>query len=148
MLRFTEEHEWLKLDGDEVIVGITEYAAEQLGDLVFVELPEEGRTVAKGDEIVTIESVKAASDISAPLDGVIIEVNPAIVENPALVNEDPLEDGWFFKMELADAAELDGLMDEDAYKHTSPERRARRRRVAERVRGRAHPAGVYQIGEV
>ena len=116
MLRFTEEHEWLKLDGDEVIVGITEYAAEQLGDLVFVELPEEGRTVAKGDEIVTIESVKAASDISAPLDGVIIEVNPAIVENPALVNEDPLEDGWFFKMELADAGELDGLMDENAYK--------------------------------
>ncbi len=116
MLRFTEEHEWLKLDGDEVIVGITEYAAEQLGDLVFVELPEEGRTVAKGDEIVTIELVKAASDISAPLDGVIIEVNPAIVENPALVNEDPLEDGWFFKMELADAGELDGLMDENAYK--------------------------------
>jgi len=116
MLKFTEEHEWLKLDGDEVVVGITEHAAEQLGDLVFVELPEEGRTVAKGDEIVTIESVKAASDISAPLDGVITEVNPAIVENPALVNEDPLEDGWFFKMELADAGELDELMDEDAYK--------------------------------
>jgi glycine cleavage system H protein len=116
MLRFTEEHEWLKVDGDEVIVGITEHAAEQLGDLVFVELPEEGVTVAKGDEIVTIESVKAASDIQAPLDGVITEVNPAIVENPALVNEDPMEDGWFFKMTLNDPSELEGLMDEAAYR--------------------------------
>ena len=116
MLRFTEEHEWLRQDGDEVVVGITEYAAEQLGDLVFVELPEEGRTVAKGDEVVTIESVKAASDITAPLDGQIIEVNTAIVANPALVNEDPLEDGWFFKMTLADPSELDGLMDEEAYR--------------------------------
>jgi glycine cleavage system H protein len=116
MLKYTEEHEWLRVDGDEVIVGITEYAAEQLGDLVFVELPEEGTTVAKGDEIVTIESVKAASDISAPLDGTITEVNQAIVENPALVNEDPLEDGWFFKMTLAEPAELDGLMDEKAYR--------------------------------
>jgi glycine cleavage system H protein len=92
MLRFTEEHEWLKQDGDEVIVGITEHAAEQLGDLVFVELPAEGITVVKGEEVVTIESVKAASDIAAPLDGQITEVNPAIVENPALVNEDPMED--------------------------------------------------------
>ena len=116
MLRFTEEHEWLKLDGDEVIVGITEHAAEQLGDLVFVELPEEGLTVVKGEEIVTIESVKAASDITAPLDGQVTEVNPAIVENPALVNEDPMEDGWFFKMTLADPSELEGLMDEAAYR--------------------------------
>lgn len=116
MLRFTEEHEWLKQDGEEVIVGITEHAAEQLGDLVFVELPEEGVTVAKGDEIVTIESVKAASDISAPLDGVITEVNSAIVENPALVNEDPMETGWFFKMTPTDPGELDELMDEDAYR--------------------------------
>lgn len=115
MLKYTEEHEWLRLDGDEVTVGITEHAAQQLGDLVFVELPEEGITVAKGDEVVTIESVKAASDISAPLDGVIIEVNPAIVANPALVNEDPLEDGWFFKMTLNDPSELDALMDEEAY---------------------------------
>lgn len=115
MLKFTEEHEWLKQDGDEVIVGITEHAAEQLGDLVFIELPEEGITVAKGDEVVTIESVKAASDITAPLDGIITEVNPAIVANPALVNEDPLEDGWFFKMTLADPSEFDGLMDEEAY---------------------------------
>ena len=116
MLRFTEEHEWLKQDGDEVIVGITEHAAEQLGDLVFVELPEEGRTVARGDEVVTIELVKAASDISAPLDGQITEVNRAIVENPSLVNEDPMENGWFFKMTLADPAELDTLMDEEAYR--------------------------------
>jgi glycine cleavage system H protein len=116
MLRFTEEHEWLKQDGDEVIVGITEHATEQLGDLVFVELPAEGRTVVKGDDVVTIESVKAASDISAPLDGQITEVNPAIVENPALVNEDPMENGWFFKMTLADPSELDGLMDEEAYR--------------------------------
>ncbi len=115
MLKFTEEHEWLKVEGDEVVVGITEYAAEQLGDLVFVELPEEGATVAKGDEIVTIESVKAASDIQAPLDGTVTEVNTAIVENPALVNEDPLEAGWFFKMTLENKGDLDDLMDEDAY---------------------------------
>ena len=118
MLKFTEEHEWLRLDGDEVTVGITEYAAEQLGDLVFVELPEEGATVAKGDEVVTIESVKAASDIAAPLDGVITEVNAAIVANPGLVNEDPMEDGWFFKMTLADPSEFDALMDEAEYRES------------------------------
>lgn len=116
MLRYTEEHEWVKLEGDEVVVGITEYATEQLGDLVFVELPEEGTTVAKGDEVVTIESVKAASDITAPLDGVITEVNTVIVGNPALVNEDPLEAGWFFRMSMADPSELDALMDEEAYR--------------------------------
>jgi glycine cleavage system H protein len=116
MLRFTEEHEWLLVDGDEVTVGITQHAAEQLGDLVFVELPEAGAEVAKGDEIVTIESVKAASDITAPLDGTIDSVNDAIVENPALVNEDPMEAGWFFKMTLKDAGELSDLMDEDAYR--------------------------------
>lgn len=115
MLKFTEEHEWLRVDGDEVVVGITEHAAGQLGDLVFIELPEEGVTVARGDEIVTIESVKAASDISAPLDGVITEVNAAVVANPALVNEDPMEDGWFFKMTLNDPGELEALMDEQAY---------------------------------
>lgn len=116
MLRYTEEHEWLKVEGEEVVVGITEYATEQLGDLVFVELPEEGTTVAKGDEVVTIESVKAASDIAAPLDGVITEVNTVIVGNPALVNEDPLEAGWFFRMSMADPSELDALMDEEAYR--------------------------------
>ncbi|WP_316013821.1 glycine cleavage system protein GcvH [Roseobacter sp. HKCCA0434] len=115
-LKYTEEHEWLRLDGDEVVVGITEHAQAQLGDLVFVELPEPGTKVAKDDEIVVIESVKAASDIMAPLDGEITEVNDKIVETPSLVNEDPLEDGWFFRMKLDDPSELDGLMDEDAYK--------------------------------
>jgi glycine cleavage system H protein len=116
MLRYTEEHEWLKLDGDEVTVGITEHAAEQLGDIVFIELPAEGRTVAKGEEIVTIESVKAASEITAPLDGQITEANAAIVANPGRVNEDPMEDGWFFRMTLNDPSEFDGLMDEEAYR--------------------------------
>ncbi|MEL6678053.1 MAG: glycine cleavage system protein GcvH [Pseudomonadota bacterium] len=115
-MKFTEDHEWLRQDGAEITVGITEHAAEQLGDLVFVELPEADTTVAKADEVVVIESVKAASDIAAPLDGTITEVNGAIVENPALVNEDPLDKGWFFKMTLANPADLDALLDEDAYK--------------------------------
>ena len=114
-MKFTEEHEWLKVDGDVVIVGITEHASEQLGDVVFVELPEVETQVAKGDEIVVIESVKAASDIAAPVDGEIIEVNEAIVENPALVNEDPTGDAWFFKMRLDDLSVLDDFMSEDEY---------------------------------
>jgi glycine cleavage system H protein len=116
MIKFTEEHEWLRTDGDEVIVGITAHAAEQLGDIVFVELPDADTEVAKDDEVVVIESVKAASDILAPLDGTITEVNEAIVENPALVNEDPMEAGWFFKLKLSDPSEMDNLMDEAAYK--------------------------------
>ena len=118
MTKFTEDHEWLKLDGDTVTIGITAHAAEQLGDLVFVELPEAGAEVEAGDDVATIESVKAASDIAAPLDGVITEVNAAIAENPALVNEDPMGEGWFFKLKLADVAALDDLMDEAAYKET------------------------------
>lgn len=114
-MKYTDEHEWLRTDGDHVVVGITQYATEQLGDIVFVELPEADTSVSKGDEIVVIESVKAASDILAPLDGTIIEVNPALNEDPTLVNSDPLGEGWFFKMKLSDAAELDGLMDETAY---------------------------------
>ncbi len=114
-LKYTEEHEWLRAEDDGVTVGITEHAATQLGDLVFVELPETGTEVAKDDEIVVIESVKAASDILAPMDGVITEVNEALVENPALVNEDPLGEAWFFKMKPADATALDDMMDEDAY---------------------------------
>jgi glycine cleavage system H protein len=113
-LKFTEDHEWLEPDGETVTVGITEHAATQLGDLVFIELPEPGATVAKGDEIVVIESVKAASDILAPLDGEITEVNAAIVETPSLVNEDPLA-AWFFRMKPADPGALDDLMDADAY---------------------------------
>ncbi len=114
-MKFTEEHEWLAADGDVVTVGITAHASEQLGDLVFVELPEVGAEVSKGDDICVIESVKAASDIAAPLDGEITAVNDAIVEDPTLVNGDPLGAGWFFKMKLNDVGELDSLMDEDAY---------------------------------
>ncbi|MCL4108758.1 UNVERIFIED_CONTAM: hypothetical protein GTU68_049099 [Idotea baltica] len=114
-MKYTEEHEWLRVDGDLVIVGITEHAATQLGDIVFVEMPEPGMTVAKGDEAVVIESVKAASDILAPLDGEIVEVNTALEDSPSLVNEDPLETGWFFKMKLEDMSVLDELMDETAY---------------------------------
>lgn len=118
-MKFTEEHEWIRPEDDEenvVTVGITEHAAEQLGDLVFVELPDEGKTVVKEDEVVVIESVKAASDILAPLDGEIIEVNEKLQENPGLVNEDPLGDGWFFKMRVEDMSALDEYMDEAAYK--------------------------------
>lgn len=115
-MKFTEEHEWLLVDGDVVIVGITDHAAEQLGDIVFVELPELETKVAKGDEVSVIESVKAASDILAPLDGEIAEINDAIVTNPGLVNEDPMGEGWFFKMQIEDLSVLDDLMTEDEYK--------------------------------
>ncbi|MEL6204630.1 MAG: glycine cleavage system protein GcvH [Pseudomonadota bacterium] len=117
-MKYTEDHEWLSLDGDIVTVGITEHAAEQLGDIVFVELPETETMVAKGDEIVVIESVKAASDIAAPLDGEVVEVNGKIVENPAMVNEDPTGDAWFFRIRIEDAGLLDGFLDEDEYKAT------------------------------
>ena len=115
-MKFTEEHEWLDLDGDIVTVGITEYAVEQLGDIVFVELPEEGSEVEAGGEAGVVESVKAASDIFAPASGTIVEVNDDLGENPTLVNEDPLGNGWFFKMKFDDLSEYDGFMDEDAYK--------------------------------
>ena len=116
MLKFTEEHEWVRVEGDVATVGITEHATEQLGDLVFVELPEVGATLAKGDTAGTVESVKAASDVYAPVSGEVIEVNEAITENPEKVNEDPMGEGWFFKMRLSDPSELDSLMGEDAYK--------------------------------
>jgi len=115
-MKFTEEHEWLRVDGDLVVVGITEHAAEQLGDVVFVELPETETQVAKGDEVCVIESVKAASDILAPLDGEIVEVNDALADNPALINEDPLGNGWIFRMKIEDAGVLDEFMDEAGYK--------------------------------
>lgn len=115
-MRYTEEHEWLRVEGDLVVVGITEHAAEQLGDVVFVELPEPETQVGKGDEVCVIESVKAASDILAPVDGEIVEVNDTLTDNPALVNEDPLGEAWFFKMKLDDLSVLDDLMDEDEYK--------------------------------
>lgn len=114
-MKYTEDHEWLRVDGDVVVVGITEHASTQLGDVVFVELPETETQVAKGDEICVIESVKAASDIVAPVDGEIVEVNDALVDNPGLVNEDPMGEAWFFKMKVEDMSQLDALMDEDAY---------------------------------
>jgi len=115
-MKFTEEHEWLRVEDDLVVVGITDHASEQLGDVVFVELPEVGTAVVKDDEVAVIESVKAASDILAPLDGEIVEINAALVENPGLVNADAQGDAWFFKMKIEDMAALDEFMDEAAYK--------------------------------
>jgi glycine cleavage system H protein len=113
---FTEDHEWLRVEGGEATVGITDYAQEQLGDLVFVELPEVGRTVKKGDPVVVVESVKAASDVYAPADGEITAVNDGLSSDPSLVNSSAAADGWLWKMKLADEGQLDGLMDEAAYK--------------------------------
>ncbi|MEE3361816.1 MAG: glycine cleavage system protein GcvH [Pseudomonadota bacterium] len=116
-MKFTEEHEWLRVEDDGiVVVGITEHAAEQLGDVVFVELPEVGATISKDDEVVVIESVKAASDILAPVDGEIVEVNEAIVDEPGKVNEDAEGESWFFKVKVEDMSQLDDMMDEAAYK--------------------------------
>ncbi|MCU0815632.1 MAG: glycine cleavage system protein GcvH [Cypionkella sp.] len=114
-MKFTKEHEWLRVEGDLVVVGITEHAATQLGDVVFVELPETETMVATGDEIVVIESVKAASDILAPLDGEIVQVNAKLADNPGLVNEDPMGAAWFFKMKVDDLSAMDDYMDEDEY---------------------------------
>ncbi|MBN7805236.1 glycine cleavage system protein GcvH [Agrobacterium rosae] len=116
MLKFTQEHEWLKIDGDVATVGITTHAAEQLGDLVFVELPEVGATFSKDGDAATVESVKAASDVYCPLDGEITEINQAIVDDPSLVNSDPQGAGWFFKLKLSNASDADALLDEAAYK--------------------------------
>ena len=112
---FTEDHEWIDLDGDIATVGITEYAQSQLGDVVFVELPDAGRTVTKGDDAAVVESVKAASDVYAPVSGEVIEANAELEGEPSLVNSDAEGDGWFFKLTLTDTSELDGLMDEAAY---------------------------------
>ena len=112
---FTEDHEWVRLEGDIATCGITEYAQDQLGDVVFVELPEVGRTLAKGDEAAVVESVKAAAEVYAPLGGEVTEANDVIVELPATVNEDAMGQGWFYRMRLADTSELDGLMDQAGY---------------------------------
>ena len=114
-MKYTKDHEWLRVDGDYVVVGITEHAATQLGDVVFVELPEVETMVAEGDEVCVIESVKAASDILAPVDGEIVAVNEKLVDNPGLVNEDPMGAAWFFKLKLDDMGVLDDFMDEDEY---------------------------------
>lgn len=113
---FTEEHEWVDVSGDIATVGITDYAQEQLGDIVFVELPEEGKAVTRGDDAAVVESVKAASDVYAPISGEVVEVNGALDEEPGLVNSDAEDEGWFFKLRVGDADELKELMDEAAYK--------------------------------
>jgi glycine cleavage system H protein len=115
LLRFTKEHEWIRLDGDLAVVGITDYAQLQLGDVVYVELPEIGRSVEKGKEAAVVESVKAASEVYAPASGEVAEVNEAIIADPAKVNADPLGEGWFMKLRLADPKELEDLLDEAAY---------------------------------
>lgn len=115
MIKYTETHEWLAADGSEVTVGITQFAADELGEIVFIELPEVGADVTPGTEVVVIESVKAASEIMAPVAGTVTAVNEELVDNPGLVNEDATA-AWFFRMTLADPGVLDGLLDEDAYR--------------------------------
>ena len=117
---FTSDHEWLQIDGDVATIGITDYAQTQLGDVVFVELPKVGRALKKAEAAATVESVKAASDVYAPITGEVIEANDALVADPSLINSDPGKAAWFFKLRIADKSELDGLMDEAAYKaHTA-----------------------------
>ena len=115
-LYFTKEHEWIRVEGDTATVGISDHAQGALGDIVFAEVPEAGRTLAKGQEAAVVESVKAASDVYAPVAGEVIEGNSAVADDPSLINTDPEGEGWFFKLRLADAGELDGLMDEAAYR--------------------------------
>jgi len=115
MMRFTQEHEWLKVDGDVATVGITDFAAKQLGDLVFVELPKPGTKLTKGAAAAVVESVKAASDVYAPLDGEVLAVNAEAAADPALVNADPMGRGWLYTLKLANVADLAGLIDESAY---------------------------------
>ncbi len=117
---YTADHEWLTIDGDVATVGITDYAQNQLGDVVFVELPKIGRQLKKAEAAAVVESVKAASDVYAPLSGEVVETNAALTDDPSLVNSDPAGRAWFFKMKIADKGELAGLMDEAAYKaHTA-----------------------------
>ena len=113
---FSEEHEWIEVDGESATIGITDYAQGQLGDIVFVEVPAAGTALAKGKEAAVVESVKAASDVYAPVSGTVTEGNAALEDDPALVNTAPEGDGWFFKLTIADMAELDGLMDDAKYK--------------------------------
>jgi glycine cleavage system H protein len=113
---FTKEHEWIRVDGDTATIGISNHAQEQLGDIVFAEVPQAGRRVSKGQEAAVVESVKAASDVYAPVSGEVIEGNQAIADDPALINKDPEGEGWFFKLKLDNPAEIEGLMDEPAYR--------------------------------
>ena len=115
-LYFTKDHEWIRVEGDTATVGISAHAQEALGDIVYAEAPESGRTLAKGGEAAVVESVKAASDVYAPVGGTVTEANPAIADDPALINRDPEGEGWFFKLTLSDPSEVAGLMDEAAYR--------------------------------
>jgi glycine cleavage system H protein len=115
-LYFSKDHEWIRVEGATATVGISDHAQEALGDIVFAEVPEAGRQVSKGQEAAVVESVKAASDVYAPVSGEVIEGNPAIADDPAIINRDPEGEGWFFKLKLSDPGELDGLMDEGAYR--------------------------------
>ena len=114
--RYTKDHEWIRLDGEVATVGISEHAQNALGDIVFAEVPESGKQLKKGDDAAVVESVKAASDVYAPATGEVIQGNGAIADDPSLINTDPQGNGWFFTMKLADTSELDGLMDEAAYR--------------------------------
>ena len=113
---FTKEHEWIRVEGDTATVGISDHAQEALGDIVFTEVPEAGKQLAKGQEAAVVESVKAASDVYSPVSGEVIEGNQAVIDDSSLVNSDPEGEGWFFKIRLSDAGELDGLMDEASYR--------------------------------
>lgn len=115
-LYFTKDHEWVRVDGDTATIGISNHAQEQLGDIVFAEVPEAGRKLSKGQEAAVVESVKAASDVYAPVSGEVVEGNQAVADDPALVNTDPEGQGWFFKLKLDNPAEVDGLMDEASYR--------------------------------
>ena len=119
-VKYSEEHEWIRVEGDTGTIGITQYAQEQLGDVVFVDVPASGRKVAKGEAIAVVESVKAASDVYAPISGEVLETNEALAAEPALVNSDAQTKAWFFKIKIADKSEIGGIMDEAAYKaHTA-----------------------------
>ena len=115
-LYFTGEHEWIRVEGDVGTVGISNHAQEALGDIVFAEVPDAGKSLSKGDDAAVVESVKAASDVYAPIAGEVIEGNPALADDPSLINREPEGEGWFFKIQIADKAELDDLMDEAAYR--------------------------------
>ena len=115
-LYFTREHEWIRVDGDTATVGISEHAQEALGDIVFAEVPQAGKRLAKGEEAAVVESVKAASDVYSPVSGEVTEGNQAVADDPSIVNSDPEGDGWFFKLKLDNPGEVDGLMDEASYR--------------------------------
>ena len=115
-LRYSEDHEWVRIEGDIAVIGISDYAQEQLGDVVFVELPEPGRAMAQGDEAAVVESVKAASEVYAPVSGEVVEVNEPLADDPGLVNREPTGGGWFLKLRMSDPGEVDALLDEAAYR--------------------------------